>query len=199
MAKVKGPLFSVTASGKIADTLVYFPWKGIRAVRQWLVPSDPKSPAQVTQRGHLRDAVAEFHAARYTAYDREAWNRYASHDPSIMTGFNRMVKSYLTVVALPGRTWFRLRDAVTSAITATGFTVTISTDEPSPLIVTIAWGLTPGTLLNSAPMDALTAPPSTDWEYDITGLTGKTIYYYQIRVNDVNSGGETGIYDVRTA
>ena len=50
MAKVTGPLMSMSASGKIADTLVYFAWKGIHVVREWLKPANPKTNDQGDQR-----------------------------------------------------------------------------------------------------------------------------------------------------
>jgi len=46
MAKVTGPLYSMTASGKIADAMVFFSWKGISVVRQWLIPKNKKSGEQ---------------------------------------------------------------------------------------------------------------------------------------------------------
>ena len=46
MAKVTGPLFSVSATGKVADTLVFFGWKGSSVVRQWLKPANPQSAGQ---------------------------------------------------------------------------------------------------------------------------------------------------------
>lgn len=46
MAKVSGPLFSLEARGKIADAIVYFPWKGLHVVRQWLKPANPERPDQ---------------------------------------------------------------------------------------------------------------------------------------------------------
>lgn len=49
-AKVSGPLFSLEARGKIADAVVYFPWKGLHVVRQWLKPANPQSSLQGTQR-----------------------------------------------------------------------------------------------------------------------------------------------------
>lgn len=54
MAKVSGPLLSVEARGKIADALVYFPWKGRHLVRQWLKPANPKRDLQ----GYVRCALA---------------------------------------------------------------------------------------------------------------------------------------------
>lgn len=53
MAKVDGPLLSIEARGKIADAIVYFPWKGRHVVRQWLKPTNPQSTLQ----GYLRAAM----------------------------------------------------------------------------------------------------------------------------------------------
>jgi len=53
MAKVDGPLFSLEARGKIADAMVFFPWKGRHVVRQWLKPTQPNSTLQ----GYVRAAL----------------------------------------------------------------------------------------------------------------------------------------------
>jgi len=45
-AKVKGPLFSLEASGKMGDAVVYFPWKGLHVVRQLITPTNPQSSDQ---------------------------------------------------------------------------------------------------------------------------------------------------------
>jgi len=54
MAKVVGPLMSYEARGKIADMVVYFPWKGINVVRQWLKPTNPQDADQMRQRSILK-------------------------------------------------------------------------------------------------------------------------------------------------
>jgi hypothetical protein len=46
MAKVTGPLYSLSASGKIANAMVHFPWKGLAVVRQWLKPTNPRTENQ---------------------------------------------------------------------------------------------------------------------------------------------------------
>lgn len=46
MAKVQGPLMSLEARGKIGDAIVFFPWKGLHVVRQWLKPTNPKTSDQ---------------------------------------------------------------------------------------------------------------------------------------------------------
>jgi len=50
MAKVTAPLFSFTASGKIGDAMVFFGWKGLACVRQFIIPSNPQSAGQGFQR-----------------------------------------------------------------------------------------------------------------------------------------------------
>ena len=50
MAKVYGPLHSDGATGKLADAIVYFPWKGNNVVRKWLIPTNKKSAPQGVRR-----------------------------------------------------------------------------------------------------------------------------------------------------
>lgn len=50
MAKVTGPLHSLTASGALAKSMVFFGWKGTNVVRQWLKPANPQSATQGDQR-----------------------------------------------------------------------------------------------------------------------------------------------------
>ena len=50
MAKVTGPLYSMSASGKLGDAMVYFGWKGVNVVRGWVKPANPKSASQGNQR-----------------------------------------------------------------------------------------------------------------------------------------------------
>ncbi|GAI75819.1 unnamed protein product, partial [marine sediment metagenome] len=46
MAKLKGPLFSLGASGALGEAVVYFPWKGLNVVREYVIPSNPKTDPQ---------------------------------------------------------------------------------------------------------------------------------------------------------
>ena len=50
MAKVTGPLLSIGSSGQIGKSQVYANWKGINYARQHVVPANPRSTAQTTQR-----------------------------------------------------------------------------------------------------------------------------------------------------
>lgn len=63
MAKVTGPLFSISASGKIADAMVHFPWKGLNVVRGWVKPANKKTPDQ----GDIRQMLGGIGAASHVA------------------------------------------------------------------------------------------------------------------------------------
>jgi len=53
MAKVWGPLHSDDARGKLADSLVFMGWKGIKTVRTWLKPTNPQREKQ----GNIRTII----------------------------------------------------------------------------------------------------------------------------------------------
>jgi len=88
MAKTTGPLFSLGASGKLADTLVYAVWKGIATVRQFVVPANPNTTAQQNQRGFFTNAVAFWRNTTFSAASKTAWNRGAGLLANPQSGFN---------------------------------------------------------------------------------------------------------------
>jgi len=88
MAKLNAPLMSFAASGKLAKSLVYATWKGIDTVRQYVVPSNPQTPAQQAQRSLLTMAVNLWRASWLSQEFRESWNKLASTRGLAMSGFN---------------------------------------------------------------------------------------------------------------
>ncbi|RLI53581.1 MAG: hypothetical protein DRP09_15370 [Candidatus Thorarchaeota archaeon] len=90
MAKVHGPLFSMEASGTIAEGITYSRWRGISYVRQWFKPENPRSEAQVAQRERLTRAVNAWH--QETDDVKQQWNEAA---PAPLSGFNYYVKKYI--------------------------------------------------------------------------------------------------------
>lgn len=184
MAKVKAPLLSFGASGKIADTQVYFPWKGINAVRKYVIPTNPKTDAQVTQRGWVTEAVDKIHTAMsapagaLNSLDKSAFALWARALGIIMTWFNCIVKY-----------WVDARVAANSACIFTGGVVTpASTQVTLQLFITasvgaeptdgkIWYGTSPTSLINSI---ACTVADLATGK-DVTGLTNGTKYYFQYR------------------
>jgi len=98
MAIVKGPLFSLDASGSVGDSIVFAKWKGRNYVRRHAIPSNPKSVGQVSVRAMLKfltqfwddlpigsqiswttraaaTDISPFNA--YVSYNMLRWGRYA--------------------------------------------------------------------------------------------------------------------------
>jgi hypothetical protein len=101
MAKANAPLFSFGASGKLANALVYYGWKGLNCIRSYVVPANPKTAAQVTQRGYMDDAVGLIHTCQALASnpldgdDVAALALLASCEATPRTWFNEQVKKYV--------------------------------------------------------------------------------------------------------
>ena len=58
MAKVTGPLFSLSASGSVGKTITFGIWKGIAWVRKHFIPENPQTAEQVNMRTALGLMVA---------------------------------------------------------------------------------------------------------------------------------------------
>lgn len=71
MAKVTGPLYSMSASGKIGNALVFFGWKGISVVREWVIPANPKTALQ----GNIRMIFANLGRAASAAKETSLFRR----------------------------------------------------------------------------------------------------------------------------
>ena len=54
MVKLTGPMMSIAASGKFADTMVFARKGGTAYARQRVIPFNPKSPAQISNRAVMK-------------------------------------------------------------------------------------------------------------------------------------------------
>lgn len=194
MAKLTGPFFSLKASGQLGKTLVAFPWKGINALRTYVVPANPKSDAQKVQRGYFGDAVQAWHDSLFSADDVGAWNRYAGILPAIMSGFNAMIKAFVDE-AIKENTWEKIWQVTTPLVQDENFDILVHKAEG---------GNTPtihyGTRKTHFPNSQGIGPDGVDtWRTTIADLIKNTLYYFYIDVGtSENDYGRTGIYSVRT-
>ncbi len=100
MAKLNAPLMSFDARGKLAGSLVFMGWKGLKTVRQFVVPANPKSADQVVQRNFFTTAVSFWRNFLTNAASRTGWDRSASLAAKPQSGFNAFVGNALK--AQPG-------------------------------------------------------------------------------------------------
>jgi len=99
MAKLKAPLMSLGASGKLAGTLVFSTWKGLKTAREYVTPSNPQTAAQTTQRGLFTDAVSAWRNYYTDADMRTAWNRAATAEGRAESGFNNFMRACTKITA----------------------------------------------------------------------------------------------------
>jgi hypothetical protein len=92
LAKVTGPLLSVDASGKIADTIVFSRWRGKKYVRQWVVPANPNTAAQQTQRAYMTTAINSW-VQSIGASAQQAWRDYQAGQE--LSGANEYVSRHI--------------------------------------------------------------------------------------------------------
>lgn len=193
MAKLTAPLFSFGASGQLGKALVYANWKGIDDVRTYVIPSNPRSSSQLTQRGYFTDALDLWHNLGLTADDIEAWNRDATASSRPQSGFNRFVGSYINIRV----------DGITGPNTAMGFNggivdsgagqVDMTVEEDgSAAAVEFRWGYSPTSLINSA----AGVEAANVWTAANVPVASNTTVYAQAIMKNVGGDpiGYTGIY-----
>ena len=90
MAKVTGPLLSFDARGAIGKTLVFIGWKGLKTIRQFVIPANPRTAGQVAQRTKLSKLVKYWQ--KLSADDKGGWDKQAPIEPKVMSGFNSSTK-----------------------------------------------------------------------------------------------------------
>lgn len=204
MAKVSAPLLSFAARGKIADSLVFFPWKGLNAVRRYVIPTNPRTALQTTQRSYLTNIVARIHEAQaaaafpLAALDAAAYALWASTIKAAMTWFNMACKNGIDQqVAAKGYTAYR-GGAVTPGVDELTFTV--YSDQIAAGHITdgtFYYGLTKSALFNSQAATITIAENKA--HVVITGLTTGLDYYAQFRPTGTADYVDTdsGIYHGR--
>ncbi len=196
MAKLKAPLLSLGASGKLADALVFFPWKGLNVVREYVIPANPKTSGQVTQRGYLTTMVDLIHSHQastthpLTALDVRAFALLGGTYATPRTWFNQVVKDGIDQLVKG------LREAVfTSMVVTPGadqLTVEIWNLGIAPTAGKFWYGTSTTALIHSV----ASTPVGASNAAILTGLTTGVKYFVQFRptLPATILGTRSGIY-----
>ena len=191
MAKVTGPLMSIDARGKLADSIVFMGWKGLNTVRQWVKPSNPNTPAQQAIRADFSTAVTK--QKTLIAPDKAAWNNRASGQP--LSGFNMFVQKVVNALQA-SKVWAILHTISAGSIGAAAFDVNGTSDNAA--LVHVDVGTSPGVYTMTFNEPAGRAAPGA-FNVEITGLESLTKYYYKVYVTESGSlAGESGEYSTTT-
>ena len=101
MAKVKGPLLSLDASGQVAGAMVFSHWKGINYVRQLVIPTYSNSFKQQAIRGLISDATKAWKAGSTVGSVTIDASYKAAFDLAVkgtaMSGFNLFLRNSVSI------------------------------------------------------------------------------------------------------
>jgi len=192
MSKVTAPFFGFKAKGQIGKSLVFFPWKGLNVVRTFVIPANPNTAGQQTQRGFFAGAVTLWQNVLYpfVALDLSMWNYRAGISAKPLTGFNNFVKMFVNV-SRAGLNPQKFYDTTISLVDTTSFTVAVQHNVSSK-DVKLYYGTSPTTLINSVTRTEAATPGLTS-TFALTGLSTKVIYYFDIKGLAGELGSFSGI------
>jgi hypothetical protein len=192
MAKVTGPLFSLSASGQIAKTLVFMKWKGINDVRKYVIPANPNTAAQQVQRAFITAAVTMWHVTDWIAADLTAWNLLATTLGRVMSGFNAFVKLFVDE-NVAGNDY---RSCSNYAPTPAATTCSIVFDTTIPAVEesTLKYGISKTAMVEGEDQAAAAGTIT----FALTGLTASTKYFCKVIPKDAGERAYSGIYTFTT-
>ena len=196
MAILKAPLLSLGARQQIGKALVFFSWKGLDVVREYVIPANPRTSGQVTQRDHLTNMVGKIHAAQastthpLTALDTIAYALWASVVQPATTWFNQAVRNGIDQLVAGNR-----ECVFSGGVTTPGadqLTVEIWSIGIAPTQGKFWYGTSKTALVHSI----ASTPVGGSNAAIITGLTTGVKYFWQFRptLPATILGTKSGIY-----
>jgi len=194
MAKVKAPLFGFGASGQLGKSIVFGNWKGLDTAREYVIPANPNSSAQSTQRGYMASAVAEWHDTTnvLTATDKEAWARLAGVQGSPRTGFNEFCARAIQAAIDDGAAFEHMFGVTNIDLTHNAFVADIDDSAGGTLTVTLHVGNSK-TFFSASSTDAQVSGLTSFTAFD-TGFAAGTRVYYYFEVPHAATYKRSGLY-----
>ena len=189
MAKVLRPLQSGSASGQIGKAAVHSDWKGIHAVRSYVIPANPKTTAQVSVRTKFRDCINGWHSAGMGALDKEAWKRYVESVKRPMTGMNAYVSERMKVVTA-GHPWTNVWTYTVVSVISGGLTFWVLSASDMGLRCSVGTSLTYRPYL----FNGVWGAADLHWDFRIEGMPVSTRIFIHIYPTVAGRYGKTGIY-----
>lgn len=202
MALVNGPLFSLDASGKLGNAVVYTKWKGRNVVREYVTPANPRSIGQRWQRGLMGVLSKWWAVIGSTAQD--TW--LAGAAAKSISAFNEMLSYDLlkaedgvAPTASLGATPVAPAGALTSW-TATGglgtitgaITPTTSMDATDLLLVGLSTVSNADAQAFNHVVAGRVGGGVTPFTFDLTGITPGTYYLSAVLV-DATGGADAWV------
>jgi len=182
VAKLKAPLLSLGAAGAIGKSLVFFGWKGLDCVREYVIPANPKSTLQVAHRARLTTAVTAIHSAEALAghelseLDKTAYALYGSTEKTPRTWFNQAV-ARCVIAMVNSEVLLLFGDGTFSDPATTEITLVLYSYQWHTQAATIHWGTSKTSMPNSQACNGV----ANEHTAVMTGFTKGVKYFFQLR------------------
>ena len=188
MAKLTAPLMSFNARGKLASSLVFMGWKGLKTVRQYVTPANPRSADQVIQRNIFTQAVLAWRSYFAGPSAPAAWDVAASVDPKPLSGFNLFMASGIALLrigndhAIDSNTFADVGKSVRTDVI--NIQDGVPSDEAGDFSLLV--GTKPASLLP----DAIATISAGELDFTVSGeFQAGQIVFVQIRKENINRSG----------
>ena len=191
LGKITIPLLSISATGKIANKVIFEKWKNKQNAKAYAKPSNPDTAKQQTQRSYMVPVIEAWHNDGYTLEDKEAWNYYAKVIKINATGYNMFTRFKINAQKA-ANTWEKLVNCQVSLINGSGCTVVI--DVASDLTGVLFYGESKVALFNQV-AGVFSSGHNT---FLISDLKELTRYYFYVKNTSPGEVARTGIYTFKT-
>jgi hypothetical protein len=145
VAKVSGPLLSLSATGQIGKSIVFGDWRGVKYARQHVVPANPQTTAQTLTRSTFQFGDDQY--KRMLTLAQSPWIAAAIGKP--FTARNSFIKNFVS----------NLRGDVDM----TDYVASPGVNGGLPLL---AFAAVPGGLSGEIDVSATIPPLPVDWTHD---------------------------------
>jgi hypothetical protein len=184
MAKVTGPMMSVEATGKFANTMVFVRSKAGPVVRQLVTPTNPKSPAQTGTRSMMRWASQEWQ--QLTSPEQTTWLAAvtkpgeSAFNAFVRAAMNEWKNGLFAQSEFPTVTEAAPAIPTTPTATVNGKQVTIAWVDPAARLFGVSIYFDAATITTMGPSIAVAVIDAGVQKAIISNLEAGT-YHYRIR------------------
>ena len=97
MARLNAPCLSLGANGQVAKTLIFSSYRGMNTVKAYKKPADPKTTAQIAQRGLMETVHEMWLAISVWSTEKEGWRIRASQIAPFWNSHNAFFSAAMTL------------------------------------------------------------------------------------------------------
>lgn len=186
MARLRGPLVSFSAHGKLAGALSLAAPRNRPQAREYTTPANPRTPAQIAHRAIVAQAVATWQALVTLPEHHDGWNLLAKHNRMPMTGYAAWIKNTVPGVQITDQVMYATGFGAWAADQLNIFMVAPFFIGPpvEPGLFNVTFGLTPDSMTYAEQV-----PVNVGWLAVDTTTYPETTMYFNVKKDGLFRSG----------